>query len=148
MSLSTLSKPRLVAFALIAAGCSSTSTASDSSQASASASASVGSGAAVAVGQTFAMSPGQSVALPNRGSLRYVGVKQDSRCPPERQCVWAGDAEVTFEWSAAGASAQSFGLHTGFKDKSSKALSGHTLILVSLDRGTDPQAQLKLEASP
>jgi len=91
------------------------------------------------------MTPGQSVALPDRGSLRYVGVKKDSRCPPERQCVWAGDAEVTFEWTAAGASAQSFELHTGFKDKSSKSVGGHTVTLVSLDRGPSPQAQLKLD---
>ena len=30
------------------------------------------------------------------GTLRYVAVSSDSRCPPDVQCVWAGDvaAEV------------------------------------------------------
>ena len=91
------------------------------------------------------MTPGKSVSVPEGGTLRYVGVKNDSRCPPERQCVWAGDAEVTFEWTAAGAAAESFGLHTGFRDKASKQVGGHTVTLVSLDRGKSPQAQLKLD---
>lgn len=164
MSYPTSLRLAAVVLAAFAAGCSSTSSAGDSApaaSASATASASAGSGsaaasdaaaasdsAAVAIGQTFAMTPGQSVALPDRGALRYVGVKNDSRCPPERQCVWAGDAEVTFEWTAAGAAAESFGLHTGFRDKASKTMGGKTLTLVSLDRGKSPQAQLKLDASP
>lgn len=145
MSFPTLVRPALIAVAAFAIGCSSTSTAGNSA---APAGASDPAPSSVALGQTFALSPGQSVALPDRGTLRYVGVKNDSRCPPERQCVWAGDAEVSFEWSAGGAAAQSFGLHTGFKDKSSKTLGGHTLSLVSLARGKAPEAQLRLDPAP
>ncbi len=143
MSLPILARPAMIAIAAIAIGCSSTSTAGDSA---APGSSSEPTTASVAIGQTFAMSPGQSVALPDRGTLRYVGVKSDSRCPPDRRCVWAGDAEVSFEWSSGGgAAAEPFVLHTGFKDKASKSVGGRTVTLVSLDRGAKPQAQLKLD---
>ncbi|TKR32862.1 hypothetical protein FCE95_00565 [Luteimonas gilva] len=145
MSIPAFARPVLFAAAAFAIGCSSTSTAGN---ASAPATPSEQSSPAVALGQTFAMSPGQTVALPDRGTLRYVGVKSDSRCPPDRQCVWAGDAEVAFEWSAGSAAPQSFGLHTGFKDKSSRVLGGHSLSLVSLARGEKPQAELRLDATP
>jgi len=145
MSIPAFARPVLFAAAAFAIGCSSTSTAGNASAPTA---PSGQASPAVALGQTFALSPGQTVALPDRGTLRYVGVKSDSRCPPDRQCVWAGDAEVTFEWSAAGAAAQAFGLHTGFKEKSSRTLGGHTLSLVSLARGEKPQAELRLDATP
>lgn len=102
----------------------------------------------ISAAQTFAMKPGESVSLDGRGTLKYVGVKSDSRCPPERQCVWAGDAEVSFEWAAAGAGAESFGLHTGFADKASKPVAGHKLALVSLARGSKPEAQLRFDSAP
>ncbi len=130
------------AIALIAIGCTSTSAADDKTSSSKDAQRSI------SAQQTFAMSPGDSVALAGRGILRYVGVKSDSRCPPDRQCVWAGDAEVTFEWTATGAGAETFGLHTGFADKASKPVAGHSLTLVSLARGAKPEAQLRLDAAP
>lgn len=140
MSVPTLFRPILFAAAAFALGCSSTSTAGNASSGQ--------SASPVALGQTFAMTPGQSVALPDRGTLRYVGVKSDSRCPPDRRCVWAGDAEATFEWSQAGAAPQTLALHTGFKEKSSKPVGAHTLSLVSLARGEKPEAQLRLDGAP
>lgn len=125
--------------AIIAIGCTSTSAAGEGSGDSA---------RNVAIAQPFAMVPGDSVALAERGTLRYVGVKSDSRCPPDRQCVWAGDAEVTFEWTAKGANVQSFELHTGFADKASKPLAEHKLTLVSLARGAKPEAQLRFDSAP
>lgn len=127
------------AIAAFAIGCSSTSVAGG------------GSGSPdknVVIAQPFTMSPGDSIALDQRGTLRYVGVKSDSRCPPERQCVWAGDAEVTFEWTASGAGPQSFELHTGFADKASRPLAEHKLTLVSLARGANPEAQLRFDSAP
>lgn len=121
---------------VIAVGCMSTTAAGESSARS------------VSVAQPFTMLPGDSVALADRGTLRYVGVKSDSRCPPDRQCVWAGDAEVTFEWAASGASVQSFELHTGFADKASRPLAEHKLTLVSLARGAKPEAQLRFDSAP
>lgn len=48
---------------------------------------------------------GQSLPLPDRSTLRYVGVSNDSRCPPEARCIRAGDATVTFEHRAGAAPA-------------------------------------------
>ncbi|MCL1634089.1 hypothetical protein M2650_05515 [Luteimonas sp. SX5] len=125
------------ALAAAALGCTSTTAAGENSGAR-----------SVPVAQTFAMKPGESVALAGNGQLKYVGVKNDSRCPPERQCVWAGDAEVTFEWTATGAGTESFGLHTGFADKASRPVAGHRLALVSLARGANPEAQLRFDSLP
>ena len=102
----------------------------------------------IAAGEDFAMASGESVAIADRGTLRYVRVTNDSRCPPGRQCVWAGDAEVVFEWTAASAGKpESFSLHTGRGDRS-KDIDGHRVSLRSLAWGAEPEAQLKLEALP
>ena len=102
---------------------------------------------AVADGESFAMATGESVALADRSTLRYVRVTNDSRCAPGHQCVWAGDAEVVFEWAAEAGQPESFSLHTGRGDRS-KDLGGRRLTLVSLARGANPEAQLKLDTVP
>ncbi|TWI03413.1 hypothetical protein IP90_01214 [Luteimonas cucumeris] len=127
------------AFAALTLGCSATPAAAGGSEAGL---------RSVDANQEFTMSPGDSVALPDRSTLRYVGVKSDSRCRPDVRCVWAGDAEVTFEWTAAGAAAQSFELHTGFADKRSRALGGDSIKLVSLARGEKPEARLRFGTAP
>ncbi|GAA3930569.1 hypothetical protein [Luteimonas lutimaris] len=102
----------------------------------------------IAAGDSFAMTAGEGVALADRGTLRYVRVTNDSRCRPGRQCVWAGDATVVFEWTPAAADKpESFSLHTGRGDRS-KDLDGQRLTLVSLDFAAEPEAQLTLEALP
>ena len=101
----------------------------------------------IAQGESFTMATGSQVVLASHGHLRYVRVTNDSRCPPDRQCVWAGDAEVVFEWTAASGQPESFSLHTGRGDRS-KVLGGSQLTLVSLDRGANPEAQLRLDPAP
>ncbi len=66
----------------------------------------------VADGTAAAMKPGQTVILANRGSLRYVQLVNDSRCAPDVQCVWAGDAVVALHWSPAKGQSQDIQLHT------------------------------------
>jgi len=102
---------------------------------------------AVADGEAFTMAAGERVAFADRSSLQYIRVTNDSRCAPGHQCVWAGDAEVVFEWTAAAGKPESFSLHTGRGDRS-KDLGGRRLTLVSLARGAGPEAQLKLETLP
>jgi hypothetical protein len=102
---------------------------------------------AVADGDTFSLASGESVALSDRSTLRYVRVTNDSRCPPGKQCIWAGDAEVVFEWTAHAGQPESFSLHTGRGDRS-KDLGARRVTLVSLARGANPEAQLKLDAVP
>ncbi len=98
-------------------------------------------------GQEFSMHPGEQVTFADHGNLRYVRVANDSRCPPGVQCIWAGDAEVAFEWTPATGTMQSFSLHTG-KDPKQQTMGTRQLTLVSLDRGATPQAQLRVDMTP
>jgi hypothetical protein len=97
-------------------------------------------------GDSFRMRPGTSVTVPGEGTLVYVKVVGDSRCKPDVQCVWAGDAEVAFEWRPTGGKADAFSLHTGKGDKSHR-VGRHVLALVALARGDAPEAQLSLAAA-
>jgi hypothetical protein len=101
-------------------------------------------GRTIVDGKDFSMRPGDRVTLPDRSKLRYVDVVTDSRCPPEVRCVWAGDAEVAFTRTVDDAAAQSFSLHTG-RGARSQDFGGRRLTLVSLARGPQPQAELRLE---
>ena len=96
-------------------------------------------------GDSFRMRPGTSVSVTGEGTLRYLKVANDSRCKPDVQCVWAGDATVAFEWRPESGAADAFSLHTGKGDKS-HPIGSHVLVLTGLGRGEEPVADLRLEA--
>lgn len=48
------------------------------------------------------LKPGESTTLSDRTRLQYVGTRNDSRCPPQVQCIHAGDAEVHLRVQRAG----------------------------------------------
>ena len=98
----------------------------------------------VADGSTFALAPGAMVTLADASTLRYERVVNDSRCQPDVQCVWAGDAELAFAWRSRSGATEQFSLHTGKGDKT-RALGERTLVLVSVARGTAPEAQLRID---
>ncbi len=100
-------------------------------------------GPAIADGQDFSLQAGSSATLADGSSLRYVRVVNDSRCRPDVQCVWAGDAEVAFEWHASGGRLQAFSLHTTVGDKSAR-IGARRLTLLSLERGDAPAAGLRI----
>ncbi len=102
-------------------------------------------GTQIADGASFTMQPGQSVTLADDSRLRYVRLINDSRCPPDVQCVWAGDAVVAFEWSPPGGPAQPFELHTG-KEPRSHVVGSRKVALKSLERGEAPAATLVVES--
>jgi len=97
-----------------------------------------------AQGNDYQLRPGQEIPLRDGGRLRYEHLVNDSRCAPDVQCVWAGDAEVAFEWTPANGSRKSFSLHTGVEPRQ-HSLGANRLVLVSLDRGRAPQAAVRLE---
>ena len=100
---------------------------------------------AVPDGETFILQAGQQVRLADDSRLRYQRLVSDSRCPPDVQCVWAGDAILAFTWSPASGDAQAFELHTGLEPRSHALGEGRRLVLESLSRGAQPAATLKLE---
>ena len=102
----------------------------------------------VQAGQPFDLAPGAQVALAGGGTLRYLGLANDSRCAPEVQCVWAGDAEVAMEWTPQGAAAARFSLHTT-PGRTEHALgAGRRLHLLALRRGAAPTATLRVDSTP
>ncbi len=102
-------------------------------------------GIPVADGGTVALLPGESASLPD-GLLRYVRLVGDSRCPPDVQCVWAGDAEIQVRWQAAGGRAQDAALHTSpLQGRQTAVTFGpHRVSLDALARGIAPQATLRI----
>lgn len=108
----------------------------------------VGADRTVPAGQPFELRPGAQVALAGGGTLRYLGLVNDSRCAPDVQCIWAGDAEIALEWTPQGAAAARFSLHT-MPGKTSHALdASRTLRLMTLQRGPAPAATLQVDAGP
>ena len=82
------------------------------------------------VGREFDIAVGQEAKL--QGSnvvIRFRGVTNDSRCPSDVQCVWAGNAVAGFDLSGAGQSDAS--LNTTLDPKSVR-YAGYTIALVGL----------------
>ena len=67
-------------------------------------------GIPVADGGTVALLPGESASLPD-GLLRYVRLVSDSCCPPDVQCVWAGDAVIELQWIPTRGAPRALNLH-------------------------------------
>jgi len=128
-------RTNFAALALSLAACTSVASSGDAD----------GGGARIADGSTFRMTPGEAVTLADASTLRYERVSNDSRCAPDVQCVWAGDAEVAFTWRSAGGGRDAFSLHTGRGEKS-HAIGDRTVTLVDLGRGPAPEATLKVDA--
>ena len=92
---------------------------------------------------------GQSTQLSDGSRLSYTSLINDSRCAPDVQCVWAGDAEIALRWKPARGSAQDLRLHTNRQGGATSARIGErTLALLSLERGIGPEATLSITAAP
>lgn len=133
-------RPLLAALVLSLVACTSVASSGDAGGSGGAA------GARIADGSTFGMRPGATVTLADASTLRYDGVRNDSRCRPDVQCVWAGDAEVAFTWQSAGGGRDAFSLHTGRGEKSHQ-IGSRTVSLIALGRGPAPEATLKIAAN-
>ena len=99
---------------------------------------------AVADGKAFTLRPQQGVTLADQGTLRLLEIANDSRCRPGHQCIWAGDAELVFEWRPAAGSGETFSLHTTLGDKT-HAIGERHLDLLSLSFDEPPVASLQVD---
>ena len=73
------------------------------------------------VGQTFDLRPGQTARVGGNALLiGFRGVAQDSRCPTDVTCVWAGDAELRIQATVGRMAWSSFTLHTNLQPQSAR----------------------------
>lgn len=102
-------------------------------------------GGAVAPGQDFTMAAGERVALPDASTLRYLGIANDSRCPPDVQCIRAGDADVLFDYSAGVGTPTRIVLNTG---RTPSTVAGRwRLQLVALAPGPAPRVTVRVDTA-
>lgn len=107
-----------------------------------------GPGHGVVLGQSFDLLPGQDVQVADAGSLRYDALVNDSRCRPDVQCIWAGDATIAFTWTPRNGAGERFTLRTQPAPAARQALGGNlSLQLLSLGQGGAPAATLRVEAA-
>ena len=70
-------------------------------------------------GQTFELQPGQTARVGSGGLLvGFRGVAQDSRCPSDVACVWAGDALVRVPVTIGRMAWTPLDLHTNVEPRS------------------------------
>jgi hypothetical protein len=73
-------------------------------------------------------------------TVRFIGVTADSRCPSGAQCIWAGDAAVTFLVGGT----QQVTLHTN-AGTTTVILAGRRLTLVGLSPYPNVSAPIALK---
>ena len=106
--------------------------------------ASGGTARSVPLGQPFTLQPGERVSLPGDASLRYLSIANDSRCPPDVQCIRAGDADVLFEFVPnAGGTTEQITLNT--ETAPAAPMGAWQLQLVTLEHGESPSATVRVD---
>jgi hypothetical protein len=98
----------------------------------------------VHLGAPTTFQPGQGLAL-GALTLAFAGVENDSRCPVDAVCVWAGDATVQFTIGFTNrdimAPVRLLELHTGSGPRSASGY-GYLVILTRLD--PEPRAGMTI----
>lgn len=93
--------------------------------------------AAPQLGREFQLHVGENTILADVGlRVAFIGVSQDSRCPLQAMCVWAGDAAVLVETApfpdVVATDSRTDTLHTNLEPKA-LPLGAVELVLVRLD---------------
>ena len=97
-------------------------------------------------GEPFTLMPGEAVTLPDASILRYVRVTQDSRCRPTVQCIRAGDADVTFEFTASGGTPVP--VQVNIPESPQATMGAWRLQLLALAFDEPGQATVRVDAAP
>jgi hypothetical protein len=102
----------------------------------------------VRLGRSFTLRAGREVTLKgSRLRIKFAAVDEDSRCPSDVTCVWAGNAAARLEVSTSGKDSQSLTLNTstGSAFGMEKVYDGYKLWLVRLT--PYPRSTKKIAAS-
>ncbi|MFC3551168.1 hypothetical protein ACFOLC_09065 [Lysobacter cavernae] len=88
---------------------------------------------------------GAQAVLPGQATLRYLGVSNDSRCPPQVQCIQAGDADVGFQYEADG---QRVDVTLNTARATTRAIGPWSLHLLRLAHGPAPAVTVRIDDQP
>ena len=72
----------------------------------------------------------QKSVMSNRLRIKFVSV-EDSRCPQDANCIWAGNAKVTIRVTNSRGQSQTFDLNTNLEGKSAR-FDGYEIALGSV----------------
>lgn len=78
-------------------------------------------------------------------TIRFVEVVEDSRCPENARCVWAGNAKIKIEVKSKGAASQTIELNTNGNDKSAR-YNGLLIELIDVSPAKKTNAPIKKNA--
>ena len=90
---------------------------------------------------------GAHAKLPDGSQIAYLELVDDSRCPPNVRCVWAGNAEIRLRWTPTGSGrSRTFTLNTSSVGGKSvtETVGAHTVRIDTLARGIGPAVTLAI----
>ncbi len=90
---------------------------------------------------------GAEAKLPDGSRLAYLSLVNDSRCPPNVQCIWAGNAEIRMRWTPAhGGRSKEFSLNTSPVGGRSitETIGAYSIRIHTLARGIAPAATFEI----
>lgn len=94
---------------------------------------------------------GQSLVLPDDSQLTYVRLVADSRCPPDVQCIRAGDADIELRWTPTAGTASTAVLNSDPRNlqqaPNAARLGTWQVALKSLDWQTPPAATVSVSSA-
>ncbi len=74
-------------------------------------------------------------------TITYERLLEDSRCPPDVQCIWAGNARILVTAAKAGQPPSGMEINTTLEPRAG-SYPGYTVTLVDLGTGGEPGATL------
>lgn len=86
----------------------------------------------------------QKAVVKNKLNLRFLEVVEDSRCPTDVNCIWAGNAKIKIQISKPGGTPKIFELNTNLPEKCI-LIEGYEITLASLSPYPKAGVELKKE---
>jgi len=74
----------------------------------------------------------QKTVAKNKLTIKFVSLVEDSRCPTDTNCIWAGNAKITIKVSNGKAAAKTFELNTNLKPQT-VSFTGYEIKLTALN---------------
>ncbi len=74
----------------------------------------------------------QKTIAKNKLTIKFVSLVEDSRCPTDTNCIWAGNAKITIKVSNGKSAAKTFELNTNSKPQT-VSFAGYEIKLTNLN---------------